>query len=371
MFGFLFGWMRRQDKVEKLRRRWTQDPSPKLAEKLACVLIERHEINQALALLKRACRMYPRAERIASYYQKVMHLKSSDEIRALRQALATHPSAQIHARLSELYRFLGHFEEALEIAHEGVKAYPDYAGNHLAIGRVYFSRFSKTASAHDGRKTASYLEKAYALDPQNVKTIYHLANLYLRVGHKPKAETYLAHLVEIMPSESRILALQKRCHQIPQEDARAGTDYFARYEARRMGQAGMTSEGPKRGADVQTLQKQVASAGHPLSDIPGVQGAYVFDPQEKLLNHHSTASEPGSMQAVAQGILKAVRVNARRMTIGAFSQGHLVSGKRKIFFYDFNDMSMLIFADKQVRNDLIHRKVTEYVEDMICETAAS
>ena len=198
MFGFLKRLFRRRKSVEKLRSAWAANRTPAVAEDLARALLDRGEIDEALRLLKEAYRLFPRAERIRSYYHHTLRRKSSQEIRSLRRAIATNGRAEIYARLAELYRYLGHFEEAIEVAREGIEKYPEFSGNHLAIGRIHYTRFLKTSSARDGRQAAG----------RNVLGESHLG--LRRLGVVPHPVRVPDQLVRVRPGRVQVPRLRPR-----------------------------------------------------------------------------------------------------------------------------------------------------------------
>ena len=159
---FLRNLFRRKDTVEYLREAWRTKPSIAVAEKLFHRLQDTGSPGAALAFIREAGRAYPHAQRLRDLQHQALRVRSSEEVKSLRAALAANPRPEIYARLGELYRYLGHCEEALEIAREGIARYPQSGGNYLAIGLVHYSRFLKTSSAHDGLQTEACLRQAYA-----------------------------------------------------------------------------------------------------------------------------------------------------------------------------------------------------------------
>jgi len=364
VFGFLKRLFRRRKSVEKLRSAWAANRTPAVAEDLARALLDRGDVDEALRLLKEAYRLFPRAERIRSYYHHTLRRKSSQEIRSLRRAIATNGRAEIYARLAELYRYLGHFEEAIEVAREGIEKYPEFSGNHLAIGRIHYTRFLKTSSAHDGRQAAECLQKAFELDPQNFKTLFHLANLYLTVGDRNRAREYLESLAKLVPGDSRINDLWERLHSIPEDSDIRAVDYFTRYETARLGGLRTEREEPTPIEVTEEFRKKLEE----LAAVRGVNGIYVVDPWGGEITTVAGDGDPEETRAAVTTMFEGARLNSRRMSIGTFTRAVISCNRIKIFLYDLEGNGLAALGDAALREDLVHRKVAAVAEECFCET---
>jgi tetratricopeptide (TPR) repeat protein len=363
---FLKRLFRRKDTVEYLRETWQRMPSPAVAERLYRALVEGGPAGTAAAFIRDALRMFPQAERLKELYHQTLRVRSSEEIRSLRAALAKSPRPEIYARLGELYRYLGHFEEALEIAREGTRRYPDWSGNYLAIGLVHYSRFLKTASAHDGHQAESYLGKAYALDPRSFKTLYYLAGLYVHVGAKDKAAQCIERLSTLVPGDNKVAELAERLAAMPDSPPRASLDYFRRHEARVAG--GGQGEAAQKGlAGGLAASGALSAAIANLAAVQGVKGAYLVDQHGKLLAAAGQDQDTGRVEAAIHGVFEGVRVNARRMSIGTFSRAAVVSRDCQLFLYELDGCGLAVIGGRTTRQDLLQRKVNEFIEERLCE----
>jgi tetratricopeptide (TPR) repeat protein len=295
-----------------------------------------------------------------------LRLKSALEIRELRQAMATEERPEIYARLAELYRYLGQFEEALAVAREGMELFPESAGNYLAVGRIHYTRFLKTASARDGRAATDYLLRAYELDQQNFKTLFHLANLYLTAGDRPHARVYLEMLARLVPGDSRIGELWERLHALPDaaDDPRA--DHFARYEASMRGAAerGRPASAFRVPPDV-VVQKVKA-----LLDLRGIQAVQLLDGGGRAVVAAGAVTDAQAAEEAVRALFDGARLNAPRMSIGTFSQGVLTCRTMKIWLYDIDGFGLALFGDATAREDLVHRRVASVIAECFCEATA-
>ena len=83
------------------------------------------------------------------------------------------PKSKIFAPLAEAYRKMGLIKEALEIAESGISIHPDFAGGHVALGKI-FLEMDKTELATQS------LRRAAELAPENIMAQATLAELLLK-----------------------------------------------------------------------------------------------------------------------------------------------------------------------------------------------
>ena len=363
---FLRNLFRRKDTVEYLREAWRTKPSIAVAEKLFHRLQDTGSPGAALAFIREAGRAYPHAQRLRDLQHQALRVRSSEEVKSLRAALAANPRPEIYARLGELYRYLGHCEEALEIAREGIARYPQSGGNYLAIGLVHYSRFLKTSSAHDGLQTEACLRQAYALDSASFKSLYYLACLYVYAGAKPMASECIARLAELMPGDNRVADLAQRAQALPDSPQGTAADYFRLHEARAMEAA---AGAPGRAEPFAGLRP-----GKPLNDrlariaaLPGVDSVCVLDRYGARIAGAGRSGDTACNEAALQGMLEGARVNARRMSIGNFSRAVLRSKDWQVFLYELEPYGLAVMGGRTARQDLVQRKVTEFIEECLCE----
>ncbi len=366
MLRFLRNLFRRKDTVEYLRDAWRAKPSTAVAERLYRRLLGTCSPGAALAFIREAVCTFPHTQRLKELQHQVLRIRSSEEIRSLRAALAVSPRPEMYARLGELYRYLGHFEEALEIAREGTRRYPESSGNYLAIGLVHYSRFLKTSSAHDGHQAEAYLRKAYALDHNNFKTLYYLACLYVHVGAKLMAAQCIEHLSALMPGDSRVADLAQRVRSQADTPPGAAVDYFRLHETRAMdagsgatGRAGLGG----RLKPGKVLDARLAA----IASLQGVRGVYVLDQHGKMIAGAGHEDDTARVETAVHGMLEGARINARRMSIGNFSRAALLSKDWQVFLYELESCGLAVLGKRTARQDLVQRKVTEFIEECLCE----
>lgn len=96
------------------------------------------------------------------------------DIEFLALKMAENPQSMLFARLADLYLRKGQNDEAMKLAEEGVRTYPDYYAGYLVLGRTHlaFGEFSRAQAA---------FQKALDLSPFNQVA----AKLLLSVPNKP------------------------------------------------------------------------------------------------------------------------------------------------------------------------------------------
>lgn len=367
LLRFFFRLFRRAENAERMRARWERAPDVPIAERLARTLLDAQRAADAVSFLRQALQVFPHARTLRAYHARARRLHSAEEIRALREALAAEPRPALYARLAELYRFLGQLEEALETAREGMRLFPAFGGNYLAVGRVHYSRFLKTCSAQDGHQADAYLTKALAFDPHNFKTLFHLASLHAMVGSARRARAYTEELEHLVPGDTRVADLVRRVKELPDVPEDGAVDCFSRYEALRL-DGGASPRGVR--AALRTGEALDAHVAH-LSTVRGVKGLLLTDAHGKPLGGSVDGIDASPLHAAVNGMLEGARVNCRRMTLGTFNEAVLVSRQWKVFLYDFDGIGLAVFGDRAARHDLVERKVNDFVQECLCEVPAS
>lgn len=120
-----------------------------------------------------------------------------------QQLYAQDPNSQVFAPLAEAYRKMGLLNEALEVAREGVKRHPNFAGGRVALARVFYS-LEKWEDA------AAEFKKVIDLSPENILAHSLLAECYLRLKRPKDALKSYKMLLFLSPeNEKAQKAIQK------------------------------------------------------------------------------------------------------------------------------------------------------------------
>jgi predicted regulator of Ras-like GTPase activity (Roadblock/LC7/MglB family) len=109
-----------------------------------------------------------------------------------------------------------------------------------------------------------------------------------------------------------------------------------------------------------------------LAKTKGINGFQIFSNEGKPADGVLPKIKVGrdKFVTVLREIMESMRINSRRMTIGAFQESTLLLESQKLFFYDLNDCYLIVFSEKNLQDAWLRRKITEFVENNIVETAA-
>lgn len=122
------------------------------------------------------------------------------DIKKYEDILAHDPNSYCFTILSELYRKMGLFDEAINTANRGIDIHPDYIGGYMAVGRAYFDKGMK-----DEGKMA--LEHVVRVTPDNLLAQKLLMQIYIE-EENIQAATRTLQVIELLnPEEVEIRQL--------------------------------------------------------------------------------------------------------------------------------------------------------------------
>lgn len=112
------------------------------------------------------------------------------DIKKHTEALAADPKSRAFVPLSDIYRKMGRYDEAITVAKEGVAAHPHYMGGKVALGRAYFE---------NGELDSAECLLAEVLNFANDNLIANrlLAQVYLQKNEKERALPLLKQLADL------------------------------------------------------------------------------------------------------------------------------------------------------------------------------
>jgi tetratricopeptide (TPR) repeat protein len=128
------------------------------------------------------------------------------------------PKSKIFAPLSEAYRKMGLLKEALEVAQSGVSLHPDFAGGHVALGRIFIDQENWIEAARQFRT-------ATELSPENILAQSTLAELLLRLKDPKGALKAFKMLLFLQPSNVKAQNAVKKLESLTADEYEA--DLFA------------------------------------------------------------------------------------------------------------------------------------------------
>src|SRR5262245_17462535 len=118
------------------------------------------------------------------------------EIRKYTEQLAHDPGSRVFVPLSDIYRKMGRYDEAIAVAQDGLKHQPHYIGGKVALARAQFEN-------GDLEPARALFEEVLHLAPDNLIANRLLSEVYLQTGQGPKAVPFLRKLIAIDPQDRR------------------------------------------------------------------------------------------------------------------------------------------------------------------------
>lgn len=204
--------------IEALRRAVALDPNnADSLHDLAVTLLKADENAEAIALLERGRRRFPRDAKIQAASGMVAYLtgKNDDAVRAYEIAVKLEPSsADFHASLGDVHRATGGFAKAEAAYARAVRLDPSVAAYRVKRGRnlldlqreaeadaefrAALEREPENAEAHfqagklaaarsDHAQAAAHWERAVAANPSYKEAWYQLSLVFRRLGQVEKS----------------------------------------------------------------------------------------------------------------------------------------------------------------------------------------
>ena len=121
------------------------------------------------------------------------------------------PRSRVFAPLAEAYRKAGLLDEAIEIARDGVRIHPHFAGGKVALGRALFDRGQY-------EEVVKELETVVLDAPDNLVAQKLLAESYLILGRVADSLNAYKVLLFFMPQDQEIMKLIQEIESRAYED---------------------------------------------------------------------------------------------------------------------------------------------------------
>lgn len=118
------------------------------------------------------------------------------QINKYTEQLVTDPKSRVFVPLSDLYRKMGQYDEAIAVAQEGLKHHPHYVAGKMALARAHFEN-------GDTDQAREILESVHRTSPDNILANRILSEVYLQAGEKQLALPLLKQLVALDPNDSK------------------------------------------------------------------------------------------------------------------------------------------------------------------------
>lgn len=123
------------------------------------------------------------------------------KIASYTEILAKDAHSTAFVPLSDAYRQLGLYDDALEVAEKGVKALPRFSPGYVILGRIHFDRGDMPAAA-------AVFERAHAIDSDSLPAIKGLVRVLIRQGHHGRAQELLERAIKLYPQDSSLAKIK-------------------------------------------------------------------------------------------------------------------------------------------------------------------
>jgi tetratricopeptide (TPR) repeat protein len=113
----------------------------------------------------------------------------------LRRRILADPASVLFVGLSEEYRRLGQYREAVEVAEAGLRHHPTYSAGRLSLARAYVSL---DCYAEAKRELGRVLEAI----PDNLAALRLIAGVCRQLGAVDEAVAHYRTLIQLSPSDT-------------------------------------------------------------------------------------------------------------------------------------------------------------------------
>jgi tetratricopeptide (TPR) repeat protein len=198
-------------------KRDSADEAPLLARELESVVAEaerlvaagRHE--EAMHVARSGLKKFPTATRLRSVVQYVRRAGANKRLLQLKKVLDEGKDERAYRELVGLHLDLRNKDQALEVAHEYLKAFPHETEAHIHLAEVHILRYFGEFFARDARAAIEHLERALEIRPETARAQLLLALLYYAIGAPVLCARHLGAAERLDPS---IPGLQEFLQQI-------------------------------------------------------------------------------------------------------------------------------------------------------------
>ena len=127
---------------------------------------------------------------------EVMDEINPDVIERYQKIYEQDPRSKVFAPLAEAYRKMGMLKEALEVATQGVRQHPHFAGGRVALARIYLTQ----AQYQD---SIAQFTKVIELAPENILAYQLLAEAHLHLKQPKDALKAFKRLLFLSPDNEK------------------------------------------------------------------------------------------------------------------------------------------------------------------------
>ena len=359
--------------LARLRSQVRRSPSPATYGGLAERLIALGETDEALLVAEEGLTLYPDADRLVHVRMFAKKGRLTAQIRRLREDLQRRPNPLTYAQLSQLYRELGSYDEALSIAAECAERFPLNEASYLIQGEIRIERFRRDLIAKDGSIAEAALRKVTRLNPHNATAHLLLAEVYYLAGLMPECRKYLRQVLQIMPTARDVQEFLREMDATP--DAGAEQESFEELVQRVERNSWFANEpdrfpsltasgagnGSRRHTHVDSDRTKEAMAA--FGEVEGAKNAVLLDRDGSTLADFSYAD--GLSKSQFAELVSAIRDTAddasKRMDTGALVRAEIEGPGGNVTVARVRGLTLAVLYSDPLKSD----GVWEILQDFI------
>lgn len=214
------------------QKRESADDAPLLARELEAVVAEaerlvaagRHE--EAMHVARSGLKKFPTAKRLRSVVQYVRRAGANKRLLQLKKVLDETKDERAYRELVGLHLDLRNKDQALEVAHEYVKGFPQEAEAYVHLAEVHLLRYFGEFFARDARSAIENLERALEMRPETARAHLLLALLYYAVGAPTLCARHLGATERLDPSIPGLAEFLQQVVSVGEEAAEEDIEYL-------------------------------------------------------------------------------------------------------------------------------------------------
>lgn len=299
--------------LKRLEQRVRDEPSPSTFVDLGQVFINLESYDKALRVAEDGLALFPRSAELKKLLDCARRGIGRQRAAELRAKLTRSPNPRLYRELAELQTGLDDTAALQTTCQEWGKRFPDDSGSWLMLGQAKLSGYYRDLAAADGREAMRCLERAIALNGNELMARRLLGELLYRIGSVHRAVDELTTMQELHCADADLEDLLRHVQAL-QDHGDDIDDLLAEIEERGSLCHAPAALGGNEGWDP-ALTSVRESLGQ-VAEIPGVQkAAYIKGGRALVKGAIRDGRDP--FLRVARVVAKAAHRFARRLDIGS------------------------------------------------------
>lgn len=341
--------------VRRLHEQARVDHYPRSYVKVCRTLLAAGQLSKAKRMAQEGLERFPHSEDLREILRHTWRQVKSHDIEQLRERCSNSPEVDDFHELAEVYLECEEYDEALAVAEELERRFPDETAGTLLQGDVLLQRFYKDKVASDARRGIVLLERVIEQDGEEFAPHYLLAQVYHYIGATSKALFHIYKALDIDADHEEARELYEGLSELPLEDVEEG----ALLREIEENEASACERGPAKPTSSSALVRDLDQ----LSLLNGVTRVAFVSPEHDFVAERGEcrSGEGEALCTMARSFRKAASVSAKRMGIGGFQHAVLTSDERMLQFHAVGNTVVLIESNDPSREDVIRAECMNFV----------